>query len=87
MEIGIVGLPYAGKTTIFQTLLKHKPTDTSGGRQSAERGIVKVPDPRVDRLTEMFNPKKKVNSVIEYIRGLRGMTINTRDCRLNLSPM
>jgi len=74
MEIGIVGLPYAGKTTIFQTLLKHKPTDTSGGRQSAERGIVKVPDPRVDRLTEMFNPKKKVNSVIEYIKvqGLEG---------------
>lgn len=68
MEIGIVGLPYSGKTTIFQTLLKHKPSESAGGRQSAERGIVKVPDERLDRLTEMFHPKKKVHSVIEYIK-------------------
>lgn len=68
MEIGIVGLPYSGKSTLFQTLLKHKSTDQTGGRQSAERGVVKVPDERLDRLTEMFQPKKKVNSVIEYIK-------------------
>lgn len=56
MEIGIVGLPYSGKSTLFKTLLKHKSSDLSGGRQSAERGIVKVPDERLDRLTGMFNP-------------------------------
>ena len=74
MEIGIVGLPFSGKSTIFQTLLKHKSTEASGGRQSTERGIVKVPDPRLDKLHEIFKPKKKVNSVIEYLKvpGLEG---------------
>lgn len=67
MEIGIVGLPYSGKTTLFSTLLKHKPADP-GAKQSTERGIVKVPDERLDKLTGMFNPKKKVNSVIDYIK-------------------
>lgn len=68
MQIGIVGLPFSGKSTIFQTLLKHKSSDTSGGKSEAERGIVKVPDERLDKLAELFKPKKKVHSVIEYIK-------------------
>jgi GTP-binding protein YchF len=74
MEIGIIGLPYSGKTTIFNTLLKHVSSDHSGGKQSAERGIVKVPDERLDRLSEMYNPKKTVNTTIEYLKvpGLEG---------------
>jgi GTP-binding protein YchF len=80
MEIGIIGLPYSGKTTIFNTLLKHISSDQSGGKQSAERGIVKVPDERLDKLTEMFNPKKKVNTTIEYLKvpGLEGEEAETR---------
>jgi GTP-binding protein YchF len=68
MEIGIVGLPYSGKSTIFSTLLKHKSGDNISSKQSAEKGVVKVPDARLDRLTEMFNPLKKVNATIEYIK-------------------
>ena len=73
MQIGIVGLPYSGKSTLFSTLLQHKGAETSG-KQSSERGIVKVPDKRLDILTDMFNPKKKVNATIEYIKvqGLEG---------------
>lgn len=66
MEIGIIGLPYSGKSTIFSTLLKHK--ESLEGKQNAERGIVKIPDPRLDRLTEIFNPKKKVAATIEYVK-------------------
>lgn len=68
MQIGIVGLPFAGKTTIFSTLLKHKSTDAGFHKPEMERGVVKVPDERLDRLTAMFNPKKKVNAVIEYVK-------------------
>ncbi len=68
MEIGIIGLPYSGKTTIFSTLLKHKSSAPSSGKQSAEHGIVKVPDERLDKLTAMFNPKKQVNAVIDYVK-------------------
>lgn len=67
MEIGIIGLPYSGKTTIFSTLLRHK-SAAPGGKQSAEHGIVKVPDERLDKLTALFNPKKQVNATIEYVK-------------------
>lgn len=68
MQIGIVGLPYAGKTTIFSTLLRHKSSDGSHHKTEAERGVVKVPDERLDRLTAMFNPKRKINTTIEYLK-------------------
>jgi len=67
MQIGIIGLPFSGKSTIFSTLLKHK-TEEPGGKMATERGIVKVPDERLDKLTAMFNPKKKVNATIEYLK-------------------
>ena len=67
MEIGIIGLPYSGKSTIFSTLLCHK-GDSPTGKVSAERGIVKVPDPRLDKLTEIIQPKKQVNATIEFIQ-------------------
>jgi hypothetical protein len=68
MQIGIVGLPFSGKTTIFSTLLKHKSANEKYNKQEAERGVVKVPDERLDRLAVMFNPKRKVNATIEYVK-------------------
>lgn len=69
MQIGIVGLPFSGKSTLFATLLAHKSQDEAGKFKSeAERGIVKVPDERLDKLTTMYNPKKQVNTTIEYVK-------------------
>jgi len=68
MQIGIVGLPFAGKTTIFSTLLKHKSSDAGYHKQEAERGVVKVPDERLDQLTALFNPKRQVYTTIEYVK-------------------
>jgi hypothetical protein len=68
MEIGIVGLQYSGKSTIFSTLLQHESSDSSGGKESAEHGIVKVPDDRLDKLTELVNPKKQTNATLEFIK-------------------
>lgn len=79
MQIGIVGLPFSGKTTLFDTLLAHKSADDTYKQKSeAERGIVKVPDERLNKLTEIFNPKKQVNATIEYIKvpGIEGQKGN-----------
>ncbi|MDD5766308.1 MAG: redox-regulated ATPase YchF [Candidatus Marinimicrobia bacterium] len=69
MQIGIAGLPYSGKSALFSTLLCHKSgSDSFKGKVESERGVVKVPDERLDRLTAMFNPKSKVNSTVEYLK-------------------
>ncbi len=68
MEIGIIGLPLSGKSTIFSTLLKHKDLENSESRHSAERGIVKVPDARLNHLTAIFKPKKEIHTTIEYLK-------------------
>jgi len=69
MQIGIAGLQYSGKSTLFATLLKHKSHDEQGKyKTETERGIVKVPDSRLDKLTAIFNPKKQINATIEYIK-------------------
>jgi ribosome-binding ATPase len=68
MKIGIVGLPQVGKTTIFNLLTQGR-VDTSswGGSRDAHLGIAQVPDPRVDRLAEIFKPKKVTYATVEYV--------------------
>lgn len=67
MQIGIIGFPYSGKTTVFQTLSQIHNDNTTGGRRDSNQAVVKVPDERLDVLTEIFNPKKKVNATIEFV--------------------
>ena len=69
MQIGIVGLPFSGKTTLFETLLAQKSKDLSGKyKHETERGIVHVPDNRLPQLTAIFKPLKEVPATIEYIK-------------------
>lgn len=67
MQIGIIGLPYSGKTTLFQTVTQTQLDPTSLQRRETNQSIVKVPDRRLDALTDIFNPKKKVNATIEFV--------------------
>lgn len=75
MKLGIIGLPGAGKTTIFNALTRgDAPTGQSmGGRFDVLTAVVDVPDPRVDVLTGIFNPKKITYARITYtdIAGLK----------------
>ena len=68
MKLGIIGLPGAGKTTIFNALTRgDAPTGQSmGGRFDVLTAVVDVPDPRVDVLTEMFKPEKTAYARITY---------------------
>jgi GTP-binding protein YchF len=69
MKIGITGLANSGKTTVFNALtgmgVETTVYATTGGEPNM--GVVKVPDIRVDKLTEIFNPKKTANSTVQYI--------------------
>ena len=68
MKLGIIGLPGAGKTTIFNALTRgDAPTGQSmGGRFDVLTAIVDVNDERVEVLTEMFHPQKKTSARITY---------------------
>ncbi len=68
MDIGIIGLPQSGKTTVFNALTRGH-ADTSGASGSATEmhlGVVKVPDPRLEVLSGMYNPRKVVPAEIKY---------------------
>lgn len=69
MKLGIVGLPNVGKSTLFNAI-------TNAGAQSANYpfctiepnvGMVSVPDERLDRLAEMYNPDKFTPATIEFV--------------------
>ena len=67
MQIGIVGLPQSGKSTLFQTITKTHLDPASMGKAETHQAVIKVPDTRLDKLTEIFNPKKKTNATIEVL--------------------
>jgi GTP-binding protein YchF len=67
MQIGIVGLPFAGKSTLFQTITKTHLDPTALTKAEAHQAIVKVPDPRLDRLSGLFNPKRTIAATIEFV--------------------
>src|SRR5919205_2233647 len=67
MQTAIVGLAGAGKTTVFNTLTRgHAETGGFGGLQ-LNVGVVKVPDDRLNRLAEIFKPKKVVHADVTYV--------------------
>ena len=67
LNLGIVGLAQAGKTTLFRTLTHAHGSGLASGKPEAHLGVIRVPDARLDRLAELFNPKKTVHASVEYV--------------------
>ena len=65
--MALLDLPFSGKTTLFQTITKTLLDTSHLSKPETHLAVIKVPDARLDKLTEIFNPKKKVNAVIEFI--------------------
>ena len=74
MRLGIIGLPQSGKTTLFNALTRSTQPTGATGKIEIHTGVVDVPDRRVDRLAEMFKPKKTIYAKVTYvdIAGLDG---------------
>jgi hypothetical protein len=64
LHAALIGFPSSGKSTLFQLMTSTK--DAPKGKGDTVVGISKVPDARLDRLTAMFNPKKRVPATIEF---------------------
>ena len=68
MKTGIIGLPQVGKTSLFKILTRADVSSRSfANPREAHLGIAKVPDDRLDRLAQLYNPKKLVHASVEYV--------------------
>jgi GTP-binding protein YchF len=65
MQTGIIGLPQVGKTTLFRILTKAN-IEGKGG-QATHVGVAKVPEPRLQQLATLYNPKKITYATVQYV--------------------
>ena len=67
MKLAIIGLPQAGKSTVFNALTASDELPTmSGSRVEVEQAIVDVPDERLLKLAELYKSKKTVHAQIRF---------------------
>jgi GTP-binding protein YchF len=89
MKLGITGLSGSGKTTVFEALTGS--SQDGGNTMDARIGTIRVPDTRIDALSEMYQPKKTIYAQVEYFLpgksarqkeggGGEGVWTQVRDC-------
>src|SRR5579871_4807342 len=67
LRAALIGFGSSGKTTLFQLMTStHATARAAHGKGETTVGISKVPDERLDRLTAMYNPKKRVAATVEF---------------------
>jgi hypothetical protein len=86
LRTGLIGFPSVGKTTLFR-LMTHQPDAPRGGhgRLEATVGVARVPDARLDRLTAMFSPRKRVPATVEFA-DVGGMGQTAAQALLDVAP-
>src|SRR5262244_2663115 len=68
MKSGIIGLPQVGKTSLFRMLTKATlSAHAMSNPREAHIGVAKVPDGRLDKLADLYKPKKLTHASIEYV--------------------
>src|SRR5262245_28469217 len=67
LRAALIGFGSSGKTTLFQLMTSaHATARAAHGKGETTVGISKVPDARLDRLTAMYNPRKRVPATVEF---------------------
>jgi GTP-binding protein YchF len=66
VQIGIIGVKFTGKTTLFN-VITGAGLPTGQGGVEPHLAVGKVPDPRLNRLTAMFEPKREVHASVEWV--------------------
>src|SRR5687767_11437304 len=64
LRAAFIGFPSSGKTTLFQLMTSAR--EAPKGKGDVNIGISKVPDERLDALTAMYNPRKRVPATVEF---------------------
>jgi GTP-binding protein YchF len=70
MKVAIVGAPQVGKTSLFGALTRQEvKVGLAAFQTSSQIAVVEVPDRRVDRLVQMYQPRKQTRAAVEFIDG------------------
>ena len=69
LQCGIIGVTNTGKTTLFNCLsdTKAESSNFAFSSNKSNLGVVNVPDPRLDRLTELVKPKKTIAATVDIV--------------------
>ncbi len=68
MQLGILGLPKAGKTTLFNTLTaSHQATDKFATSDKTNMGMATVRDPRLEQLRDLWKPRRYTPATVQYV--------------------
>jgi len=67
LRTALIGYPSTGKTTLFQLMTSaHEAPRAAHGKAEVTLGVARVPDPRLDVLTAMYRPRKRVPATVEF---------------------
>jgi len=87
MQLGIVGFPKTGKTTLFNLLTaSHEATDKFSKSSEAHLALCLVPDERLKRLSALYKPKKETPATVQFV-DIPGVTRQAGSADLNLSRL
>ncbi len=83
MRVGIVGFRGAGKSTIFNALTGHGPAPRKKSRKP-QLGVIKVPDPRVEKLGDILKLEKTTHAeitIVDFVPGKGERALNPKTFR------
>lgn len=79
LSLGIIGLQRSGKTTLFNAITgSHAMTSAYSSADQPNMAVVRVPDPRLDVLAQMFNPKKNTPTDVQFV-DVAGMSASAKE--------